>query len=41
MTDALVFDMPVELGLPLMTTIGADRVDAEEELLDHIVDETD
>ena len=41
MPDALVLDMPMELGLPLMPAISADRVDTEGELLDHVIDEVD
>ena len=41
MPDALILDVPVEQGLPFMSPIGTDRVDAEGELLDHVVDEVD
>ena len=39
MTDALVFDMPVELGLELMAVIGPDFFDAEREFFDDVIDE--
>ena len=41
MPNAFVLDMPVELSLPLMPAIAANRVDAEGELLDDVVDEVD
>lgn len=34
MSDALIFDVPVELGLELMPVIGPDFPDAERELFD-------
>jgi hypothetical protein len=40
-TDALVFDVPVELCLELMTVIGSDLTNAERELFDDMVDEGD
>ena len=39
--DALVFDMPVELGLELVTAVRTDRVDSKWKLLDDMVDEVD
>ena len=39
--DALIFDMPVELGLELMTIVGADLPDPEGELLEDKVDVVD
>ena len=41
MPDALIFDMPVELGLELMTIVGADLPDPEGELLEDKVDVVD
>ena len=41
MSDPLVFDMPVELGLPLMAAVGAKGLDAEGKLLDDVVGEMD
>ena len=41
MSDALVFDVPVKLGLELVTIVGANFSDPEGELLNGIVDETD
>jgi len=38
---AEVFSVPVELGLPLVPVVGPDRVDAEGEALDHVVEEVD
>jgi hypothetical protein len=38
---AEVLHVPVELRLPLVPVVGADRVDAEGEALDHVVDEVD
>ena len=40
MADALVFDMPMELGLKLVTVIGSDFADAEEESFDDIIYES-
>ena len=39
MTDALVFDMPVKLGLKLVTVIGSNFTDTERKLFDDVVDE--
>jgi hypothetical protein len=39
MLYALVFNMPVETSLKLMSPIGSDGTDAERKLFDHIVDE--
>ena len=41
MPDSLVFYMPMELGLPLMSTIRAYRMDAERKLLHHVVNKID
>ena len=41
MANPLVFHVPVELGLKLMTPISANRVDAKRELLDDVVNESD
>ena len=39
MTYPAVSKMPVKLGLELMTTVGADRVNAKRECVDHVVEE--
>jgi hypothetical protein len=39
--DTFVFDVPVELCLPLVATIRTDGVDAKRELIDDVVDEID
>lgn len=41
MADALIFNVPVELGLELMPVIGPDFPDAERELLDDVIDKVD
>lgn len=41
MPDALILDVPVEQGLPFMSPIGTDRVDAEGEMLPDVVNEID
>ena len=41
MPDALVLDVPVELGLELMAIVGSDFLDAERELFDDVIDEVD
>ena len=41
MTNALVFDVPVEFGLELVTIIGSDFADAGGKLFDDMVDESD
>lgn len=41
MLDALVFHMPVESGLKLVTPIGSDRVDPERKLCNHVIHELD
>ena len=41
MADALILDMPVELGLELMAVVGPDLLDAERELFDDVIDEVD
>ena len=41
MTDALIFDVPMELGLELMPIVGPDFLDAERELFDDVIDEVD
>lgn len=38
MADALIFDVPVELGLELMAVVGPDLFDAERELVDDVID---
>jgi len=39
MSDPLVLHVPVELGLELVPPVCADRMDAEGELLQRVVDE--
>ena len=39
MADALVFDMPMELGLKLMAIFGSNFTDTERKLFDDVVDE--
>ena len=39
MPHTFILDVPVKLSLELMTTVRADGVNAEGELLDHVVDE--
>ena len=41
MTNAHVFDMPMELGLKLVTVIGSDFTDGERKLFDEVVDVRD
>jgi hypothetical protein len=41
MADPFVLDMPVELGLELMTPVGANGLDAEWKLINYIIDEVD
>lgn len=41
MADALILDMPVELGLELMPIVGSDFFDAEWELFDDVIDKVD
>ena len=41
MSDPLVFDVPVKVRLKFMSPIGSNRVNAERELLDHMIDEID
>ena len=41
MADALVFDMPVELGLELMTFVRPDLANAQWDFVDDIVDKVD
>ena len=41
MADALILDMPVELGLELMAVVGPDLLDAERELFDDVIDKVD
>lgn len=41
MADALILDMPVELGLELVAIIGSDFFDAERELFNDVIDEVD
>ena len=38
MADALIFDVPVELGLELVAVVGSDFLDAERELFDDVID---
>ena len=38
-TDALIFDLPVELGVELMSVISADLSDADQELFDNVIGE--
>ena len=39
MADALIFDVPVELGLERMAIVCPDFPNAERELLDYVIDE--
>ena len=39
MTTALVFEKPLELGLKLVTVIGSNCTDTEQQLFDGVVDE--
>ena len=41
MADALIFDVPVELGLELMAIDSPDFLDPERELFDDVIDEVD
>ncbi len=41
MPDPLVFNMPMELGLPFMTAVGAEGLDAERKFVDYIVRKVD
>ena len=41
MADALILDMPMELGLELMPVVGPDFLDAEREFFDDVIDEVD
>lgn len=40
-TDALIFDLPVELGVELMSVIGSDLSDADREFIDNVISEVD
>jgi hypothetical protein len=40
-TNAAILDVPVKLGLELMTVVGADGVDPERELLHDVINEVD
>lgn len=40
-SDAPIFDTPVELGLKPMTIVGPDFLDAERELFDDMIDKLD
>lgn len=40
-TDALVFDMPMELGLELMAVVRSDLANAKGEALDDVVGKVD
>ena len=39
MTNSFILNMPVKLGLELMATISADRMNPKWKLLNYIVDE--
>ena len=39
MTDAVIFDMPAELGLELMAIAGPDFLNPERQLFDDVIDE--
>jgi len=41
MPNSHVLDVPVKLGLPLVAAVGPERLDAEGELLDNVVDKVD
>ena len=41
MTDTLILDMPVELGLELVAVVGSDLFDTKRELVDDVIDEVD
>ena len=41
MTDALIFDVPMELGLELMAIVSPDLFDAERELFNDVIDKVD
>ena len=41
MTDALIFDIPVELGVELMSVIGSDLYDAERDLIYDVIGDVD
>ena len=41
MPDALVLDVPMELGLPLVPAIRAHRMDAERKFVDDVIDKID
>ena len=41
MSDTQVFDVPMELGLELVTVIGPDFTNAERELVDDVIDKVD
>lgn len=41
MPDALVLDVPMETGLPLMSAVGTYSMDAERKLLNHVINEVD
>lgn len=41
MADALIFNVPVELGLEFMPVVGPDFPDAERELFDDVIDKVD
>ena len=40
-SDGLILDMPVELGLEFMAVNGSDLLDAEREPIDDVIDEVD
>ena len=41
MAYSLVFDVPMEFGLELMSVVGSDLADTKRELLNNMVDEVD
>ena len=41
MADALIFDVPMELGLELMAIVSPDLFDAERELFNDVIDKVD
>ena len=41
MSRPLVFDVPVEVRLKLVSPIGSDRMDPKRKLFDHVVNEID
>ena len=41
MSDPLVFNVPVEVRLKLVSPVGSDRMDSKRKLFDHVVNEID